>query len=160
VRETDTNLVFIAVDTLRSDRMSGYGYPRAMSPNIDALAERGVLFEHCFSVGNCTHPGFTAMLTGTSPESSGIVSHRTGVDLPDDVPMMAEYFVRAGFGACAVDNLDSDPEEYLNLADFMPDKTAELDDCLDAYIAKATGGGPDPLVEQPVTRVIEPRAAA
>lgn len=99
------NLVFVAVDTLRSDHLSCYGYPKATSPNIDALAKRGVLFEQFFSVGNCTHPGFTAMLTGRFPESSGIVSHWTQVDLADDVPMMAEHFARAGFRTCAVDNL-------------------------------------------------------
>ena len=99
------NLVFVAVDTLRSDHLSCYGHPKATSPNIDALAERGVLFEQFFSVGNCTHPGFTAMLTGRFPESSGIVSHWTQVDLADDIPMMAELFARAGFRTCAVDNL-------------------------------------------------------
>ena len=99
------NLVFVAVDTLRSDHLSCYGYPKPTSPTIDALAQRGALFEQFFSVGNCTHPGFTAMLTGRFPESTGIVSHWTCVDPCDDVVMMAEHFARAGFRTCAVDNL-------------------------------------------------------
>ena len=99
------NLVFVAIDTLRADHLSCYGYARTTSPNMDALAERGALFENFFSVGNCTHPGFTAMLTGRFPESTGIISHWTRVDLPDDVAMMAEYFAAAGYRTCAIDNL-------------------------------------------------------
>ena len=43
------NVVLIVVDTLRSDRLGCYGYPRATSPEIDALAKEGVLFEDCTS---------------------------------------------------------------------------------------------------------------
>ena len=99
------NLIFIAIDTLRSDHLSCYGYPKATSPNLDALAQRGTLFESFHSVGNCTHPGFTAMFTGRFPESTGIVSHWTRVDLAADVPTIAERFAQAGYQTCAIDNL-------------------------------------------------------
>ena len=99
------NLVFVAIDTLRSDHLSGYGYPKLTSPRMDVLAERGTLFENFFSVGNCTHPGFTAMLTGRLPESTGVLCHWPENDLADDVTMMAERFARAGFRTGAVDNL-------------------------------------------------------
>ena len=99
------NLVFVAIDTLRADHLSCYGYPKKTSPNIDALAARGTLFEKFYSVDNCTHPGFTAMFTGMFPESTGIVSHWTLVDLAENVPTMAEYFSRAGYQTAAIDNL-------------------------------------------------------
>lgn len=99
------NLIFVAIDTLRSDHLSCYGYTKATSPNLDALAKRGALFETFYSLGNCTHPGFTAMFTGRFPETTGIVSHWTRVDLAEDVPMMAERFARAGYQTGAVDNL-------------------------------------------------------
>ena len=38
------SIVLISIDTLRADHVSAYGYSRP-TPNIDALAETGVLFE-------------------------------------------------------------------------------------------------------------------
>jgi arylsulfatase A-like enzyme len=99
------NVVLIAIDTLRADALSCYGNAKPTSPNLDALASRGTLFENFYSVGNCTHPGFTAMLTGMYPESTGVVSHWTGVEPEDDVSMMAEVFKRAGYVTGAIDNL-------------------------------------------------------
>ena len=99
------NVVLIAIDTLRADALSCYGNARPTSPNLDALAGDGVLFENFYSVGNCTHPGFTAMLSGMYPESTGVVSHWTRVEPPGDVAMMAELFQGAGFDTAAIDNL-------------------------------------------------------
>ncbi len=99
------NIVLIAVDTLRADALSCYGNPKPTSPNIDRLARRGFLFENFYSVGNCTHPGFTSLLSGMYPESTGVVSHWTRVSPPDELPMMAQHFASAGFNTAAVDNL-------------------------------------------------------
>ncbi|MFP6584384.1 MAG: sulfatase-like hydrolase/transferase [Candidatus Hydrogenedentota bacterium] len=43
------NVVWILIDTLRSDHVGAYGYERDTTPHIDALAERGVLFERHFA---------------------------------------------------------------------------------------------------------------
>jgi len=99
------DVLVIALDTQRSDHLSCYGYPKPTTPNIDRLAERGTLFRNFYAVGNCTHPGFTALFTGLFPESSGIVSHWTRVELPESVPTMAELFGQAGYVTAAVDNL-------------------------------------------------------
>jgi len=99
------NIVLIAVDTLRADALSCYGNPKPTSPHIDRLAHRGTLFENFYSVGNCTHPGFTSLASGMYPESSRVVSHWTKVLPPDELPMMAQYFAKAGFNTAAVDNL-------------------------------------------------------
>jgi len=99
------NVLLIAIDTLRSDALSCYGNPRPTSPNLDRLAVGGTLFENFYSVGNCTHPGFTAMLSGMYPESTGVVSHWTMVEPPGDLSMMAEIFREAGYDTAAIDNL-------------------------------------------------------
>ena len=39
------NLLLITVDTLRADRLGCYGHAAARTPNIDALAQRGVRFD-------------------------------------------------------------------------------------------------------------------
>jgi arylsulfatase A-like enzyme len=39
------SVLLVTIDTLRADHLSSYGYGRATSPNLDALALRGTLFE-------------------------------------------------------------------------------------------------------------------
>ena len=39
------SVLLITVDTLRADHLSSYGHPQRTSPNVDALAASGVLFE-------------------------------------------------------------------------------------------------------------------
>lgn len=58
------NIILIAVDTLRADRLSAYGYPEVTSPRIDAFAKDGVLFETAISQSNWTIPSFAAIFTG------------------------------------------------------------------------------------------------
>lgn len=48
------NVLLVVIDTLRADRLGCYGYKRATSPAIDALAERGTLFERSYSYSDGT----------------------------------------------------------------------------------------------------------
>lgn len=43
------NVILIVLDAARADRLSSYGYRKNTTPNIDAIAERGVLFENHIS---------------------------------------------------------------------------------------------------------------
>jgi len=38
------NIILISIDCLRADHLSCYGYRRKTSPNIDKIAEKGVIF--------------------------------------------------------------------------------------------------------------------
>jgi arylsulfatase A-like enzyme len=60
-------VVLVVLDTLRSDRLSCYGNPRRTSPEIDALAARGVLFERVVTSATWTLPSFVSILTGRQP---------------------------------------------------------------------------------------------
>ena len=89
-------VVLITSDTHRYDHVgaSGVGV-EVLTPMLDALAERGVLFEDCFSSTNVTNPSHVALMTGTSPRDTGI-----GVNnaiLSDQAPTLAEAFRAAGF---------------------------------------------------------------
>jgi hypothetical protein len=37
------SVLLLTLDTLRADHLGSYGYPEPISPNIDALARRGVV---------------------------------------------------------------------------------------------------------------------
>ena len=43
------HVVLISLDTCRADYLSCYGYPRPITPNIDALAGQGYLFTHAMT---------------------------------------------------------------------------------------------------------------
>lgn len=61
------NIIIYVCDALRADHLSCYGYSRQTSPNIDALAADGVLFENCFTSSTWTRPVAASLLTGVYP---------------------------------------------------------------------------------------------
>lgn len=58
------NVLVIVVDTLRADHLSSYGYARPTSPNLDRLAQQGVLFENALSTCSWSYPSHVSLLTG------------------------------------------------------------------------------------------------
>ena len=58
------NVVLIVIDSLRADHVGCYGNNWIQTPNLDALAKEGVLFERCFPESLPTIPARRAMLTG------------------------------------------------------------------------------------------------
>jgi arylsulfatase A-like enzyme len=64
---TRPNVVMIVVDTLRRDRVSAHGYPRATTPAIDRIAEEGTLFERATTTETWTLPAHASLFTGLYP---------------------------------------------------------------------------------------------
>ncbi len=105
---SDTNVVFIIIDALRAGNLSCYGYPEQTTPNIDALARKGVLFENAFSCTNVTDSSLTSIFSGKYPINHGIVSH--GMILQDEelrristIPFLHEILKPQGYVTLAVD---------------------------------------------------------
>jgi len=105
---TKPNVILISIDTLRADALSAYGCPDATSPNIDALASRGVLFEDVTSSTSWTLPAHISMLTGLTVSAHGICDERLWNAVrveggPDELPLRGEYLSeslgRAGYQA-------------------------------------------------------------
>lgn len=86
----EPNILFIVSDALRARNLGCYGYARNVSPNIDALAKDGVLFEKAFSCATVTDPSLTTIFSGKYQRSHGIMKH--GVDRKEDI----ERFVAGG----------------------------------------------------------------
>src|SRR5687768_17601353 len=59
-----TNVLLITLDTVRADRLGAYGYTAARTPNLDALARRGVRFDDAITTAPITGPAHAAILTG------------------------------------------------------------------------------------------------
>jgi arylsulfatase A-like enzyme len=61
------NILLITLDTTRPDHLSCYGYKQKTSPNLDALAAEGTLYENCLSVTSWTLPSHASLFTGLYP---------------------------------------------------------------------------------------------
>ena len=68
------NVLVIVVDTLRADHVSSYGYARPTSPNLDRLAQQGVLFENATSTCSWSLPSHVSLLTGRYQFEHGVGS--------------------------------------------------------------------------------------
>ena len=67
--------LYLDIDTLRPDHLGCYGYHRATSPNIDALAARSAVFENVHASDVPCLPSRTAVLTGRFGIHNGVVNH-------------------------------------------------------------------------------------
>lgn len=86
------NVILIAVDTLRADRLSCYGYRRDTTPHMDALAADGVRFEQVAANANWTCPSFASIFTGVVPSRHGVFSLGPTTPLPATFVTVAERF--------------------------------------------------------------------
>ena len=105
------DVLMVVIDTLRADALSAYGNPRPTTPQIDALAEAGVLFTDVTSPGSWTWPGHASLFTGQPQWINGartrsvVPEDMQGEDnelaaitpMRTDLPTLAEIFSAAGY---------------------------------------------------------------
>lgn len=66
------NVLFIAVDDLNNWVGCLGGHPQAHTPNLDRLAERGMLFTQAYCAAPACNPSRAALMTGIRPSTSGV----------------------------------------------------------------------------------------
>jgi arylsulfatase len=64
-------IILITLDTTRADHLGCYGYGRATSPGIDALAAESTLFTRAYSTSSWTLPAHASLFTGKFTSSHG-----------------------------------------------------------------------------------------
>ena len=96
------NIVLIAIDSLRADHMSCYGYDRLTTPHIDRFAQQGTLFENTFSAHIPTTSAYSSMLTGMDVFSTQVVALRHKGPLRPEVKTLPEILRDAGYDTTCV----------------------------------------------------------
>ncbi len=110
-----TNLLFIVVDTLRADQIALHGGPTA-TPNMEALAKRGVLFDQAYSHAPITGPSHASMFTSLLPSRHGV--HNNADVLRPDYVTLAEILKGRSCTTAAFISLEALKSKYKVLQGF------------------------------------------
>ncbi|MHC4944949.1 MAG: sulfatase [Planctomycetota bacterium] len=94
------NVLVLCVDALRADHLACYGYDRATSPYLDALADRSLVFENAMSPCSWTLPATASLLTGLHPNTHGVLGHTRNY-LVNGITTLAEYLTWYGVTTAA-----------------------------------------------------------
>ena len=90
-----TNVLLVCVDTLRHDHLGYAGHDRDVSPNVDALAERGLVFTNAYSQSGWTLPSMASIMTGLYPGATGATDFH--LSLKWGVPTLAGVLRKNGY---------------------------------------------------------------
>lgn len=131
------NILFIAVDDLRPS-LGCYGDEHAVSPNIDALAGRGITFDRAYCQVAVCNPSRASLMTGLRPDKLGVwtlpIHFREA--MPDAVTI-PQWFRKFGYTAVShgkiFHNPTPDPQSWSEpirplpkLPDAYPEGTREI----------------------------------
>lgn len=91
------NVLFIIVDDLTTT-LACYGNTHVHTPAMDALAARGVRFDHAYTQFALCNPSRCSFLTGCYPEKTGVMDLKTSLRkaLPD-VVTLPQHFKDHGY---------------------------------------------------------------
>ena len=78
------NVVFIEVDDLTDKYIGAFGAEHIRTPNIDALAKRGVLFRNAIVQGCMCAPSRNSLITARYPQNLGLYSNGDVAAMPPE----------------------------------------------------------------------------
>ncbi|OGD18656.1 MAG: hypothetical protein A2W03_08665 [Candidatus Aminicenantes bacterium RBG_16_63_16] len=123
------NVLLITLDTTRADRIGAYGYAKARTPAMDALAAEGVRFARAQSPVPLTLPAHATIMTGVYPTFHGLRNNGSYF-LPPQAETLAEILKNRGYRTAAF------------VSSFILDSRFGLDQGFDVYSDRLdTGGG-------------------
>lgn len=96
------NVLMICVDDLKPT-LGCFGDPAAVTPHIDALANRGVRFDMAYCNQAVCSPSRNSLMTGLRPQTIGVYDLATHFRMAaPDVVTVSEYFQQNGYHAAGL----------------------------------------------------------
>lgn len=89
------NIILLVLDTARACSFSGYGYARATSPAIDAVAAESTTYTQAIAPGCWSLPSQVALLSGMLPSKHG--AHELHLSYDHRYPLLPEVLREAGY---------------------------------------------------------------
>ena len=92
------NILLILADQLTAFALSAYGNRVCRTPNIDALAAGGAVFENAYCNYPLCAPARCALMSGRLPSRVG--AYDNAAEFPASTPTIAHYLREAGYYCC------------------------------------------------------------
>lgn len=116
------NVLLILIDDLNS--WTGFlgGHPNAYTPNLDGIAESGLVFNRAYTAAPICNPSRVALLSGVAPYNSGVYQNRDSWSRSENLKNVAhlpQHFKENGYYTMTVgkvfhskpDNLETSYDE-------------------------------------------------
>ena len=93
------NVLFISVDDLNDWIGCLGGHPQALTPNMDRLAKRGVLFSNAHCAAPACNPSRSAVFSGLYPTKTGVWNNKSGSvqKLYPEAEFLPHTFSKSGY---------------------------------------------------------------
>ena len=97
------NLVFVVIDTQRTDAMSLYGHPRSTTPRLDTWSKQAVVFDNAWAQGAYTLSSFVSYMSSTHVRSHGLDGNMPDAGMCgwSDLRLLPEVLAQRGFDRVA-----------------------------------------------------------
>ncbi|MFQ5744876.1 MAG: sulfatase [Acidobacteriota bacterium] len=95
VRDRRPNIIIYLIDALRAGHLGIYGYPRPVSPHIDALAEDSLLLLRARAQSSWTRSAVASIFTGLYAQSHGVLGRDDA--LPASATTLAGLLQQDGY---------------------------------------------------------------
>jgi len=92
------NILFIIADQLAAQFLSAYGHRTTKTPNLDRLAQFGVVFENAYSSSPLCAPARATIMNGLLPSRTGVFDN--AAEFPSSIPTWAHYLRLQGYQTC------------------------------------------------------------
>lgn len=122
------NILWITSED-NSPYLGAYGDSLASTPNLDRLAERGVVYENAYATTPVCAPSRFTIITGLYGNVMGTENMRSTFPVPDEIQFFPEYLRQAGYHT--TNNVKKDyntvdqPEAWVESSDSATYKTRE-----------------------------------
>ncbi len=92
------NILLIQADQMGAHALPCYGHPVVQAPNMEALAEKGVIFDSAYCNSPLCAPSRFSMMSGQHP--SKINAFDNAAEFSSDIPTIAHYLRSSGYQTC------------------------------------------------------------